>query len=138
MGNCYRCAYLISTTAEQPTFANIPMMAGAVALIYNIPEINPTYQLILSRAVIVDIYERKITKWNDPKIAELNPIVADSLPNESILLLHRFDESGTAYVLSKAIQTFSPYTSIIPSLKPTWVEPFATTTVSFHELCNSW
>jgi phosphate transport system substrate-binding protein len=95
------------------------MMAGAVALIYNLPEIG-SYQLVLSRSVIVNIYELNIKYWNDTQIQQINPEVASLLPNVSIILLHRSDQSGTAYILSKAIKSFSPESIISPGMSPDW------------------
>jgi phosphate transport system substrate-binding protein len=45
--------------------------------------------------VLADIYQGLILKWNDPKIAELNP--GKSLPNQNITVVHRADGSGTTY-----------------------------------------
>ena len=49
----------------------IPSVAGAVVLAFNLPGF--TGDLNLSGPVIADIYLGKITKWNDPAIAALNP-----------------------------------------------------------------
>ena len=55
-----------------------PMVASAVVPIYNIafqnvPEGTTLPKLILDRQTLVDIYNGKITKWNDPAIVALNP-----------------------------------------------------------------
>src|SRR5438105_4442456 len=49
-------------------------------------------------STLADIYQNKITKWNDPKIAALNPGV--SLPDLAITPVHRTDGSGTTYIFT--------------------------------------
>ncbi|MDX6665889.1 MAG: phosphate transport system substrate-binding protein [Solirubrobacteraceae bacterium] len=69
----------------------IPMFFGAITVSYNEP--GAPKDLKLDGATIVDIFLGKITKWNDPKIAALNP--GAKLPGDSITIVHRSDESGT-------------------------------------------
>src|SRR5215469_10962236 len=49
---------------------HIPVVAGGVALTYNLPS-SP--KLKLDSDVIANIYLGNIKSWNDPKIAALNP-----------------------------------------------------------------
>src|ERR1700743_2255298 len=49
---------------------HIPVVAGAVAITYNI---SGDPKLKFDDATLADVYLGKITKWNDPKIAALNP-----------------------------------------------------------------
>ncbi len=72
-------------------------------LAYNIPGI--TAGLKLTGEVIADIFLGKITNWNDPRIASLNPEI--ELPNREILVVHRSDGSGTTYVFSEYLSTVS-------------------------------
>ena len=44
-------------------------------------------------SLLADIYEGKITKWNDPKVTEANQGV--TLPNLAIAPVYRADGSGT-------------------------------------------
>jgi phosphate transport system substrate-binding protein len=67
-----------------------------VVLSYNVPEL--TKPLLLSGDVVADMFLGKITKWNDPKLAALNPGV--KLPSGDILIVHRSDGSGTTYIFS--------------------------------------
>jgi len=46
--------------------------------------------------VLADIFQGKITKWNDPQLEALNPGV--NLPAANIVVVHRSDGSGTTYV----------------------------------------
>jgi len=83
---------------------HFPTVLGALAITYNLPEIKAP--LRLSGDVIADIYLGTITKWNDPRIAALNPGVA--LPSSDILVVHRSDGSGTTYVFTDYLSTISP------------------------------
>ncbi len=96
-----------------------PMLAGAVVPIYNISFVTakvgdktPTpaapAALILDRQTLVDIYNAKITNWNDAKIAALNPDLAGRLPDAKITVVHRSDGSGTTEIFTKALTSFSP------------------------------
>src|SRR5438132_300338 len=72
---------------------HIPTVLGAVVATYNLPG-NP--KLRFPPDVLADIFLGKITKWNDPKLAGVNPGV--SLPDQAILVVHRSDGSGTTYI----------------------------------------
>ncbi len=99
----------------------LPAVAGAVVPIYNIkfnaaaasnanptPTPAPIPTLILDRQTLVDIYNAKVTKWNDPAIVKLNPGLADRLPDAPISVVHRSDGSGTTEMFTKALASFSP------------------------------
>lgn len=96
-----------------------PILAGAVVPIYNIAFVTPKVgdqtptpaapaNLILDRQTLVDIYNAKITNWNDPKIAAINPDLAGRLPDAKITVVHRSDGSGTTEIFTKALTSFSP------------------------------
>jgi phosphate transport system substrate-binding protein len=72
---------------------HIPTVLGADVVTYNLPG-SP--KLRFTGEVLADIFLGKITKWNDERITALNPGV--SLPNESLLVVHRSDGSGTTYI----------------------------------------
>jgi phosphate transport system substrate-binding protein len=77
---------------------------GAVAVTYNLPQV--TQPLRLSGDVVASIFQGQITKWNDPRIAALNPGIA--LPATDILVVHRSDGSGTTYVFTDYLAAVSP------------------------------
>ena len=81
----------------------IPSVAGAVVLAYNLPGF--TTDLNLSGPVIADIFLGKITRWNDPAIAALNPGV--TLPDMDVTTVHRSDGSGTNFVFTSYLCTQS-------------------------------
>lgn len=83
---------------------HIPTVVGVVALAYNLPEV--AQPLRLTGHVIADIFLGKITKWNAPAIAALNPGV--TLPSTDILVVHRTEGSGTTYIFSDYLSAVSP------------------------------
>jgi phosphate transport system substrate-binding protein len=82
---------------------HIPTVAGAVVITYNLPG-SPT--LKLDGETIADIYLKKITKWNDPKLTALNPGV--SFPDQPIVVVHRSDGSGTTFIFTNYLSKISP------------------------------
>jgi len=59
--------------------------------------------LKLTPDVLAGIYLGKITRWNDPKIAELNKNI--TLPNADIVVAHRSDGSGTTDIFTNYLTT---------------------------------
>ena len=55
---------------------------------------------------MVGIFLGNITKWNDPKIAALNPGV--ELPDIGIIPVHRSDGSGTTFIFTDFLSSVSP------------------------------
>ena len=74
-----------------------PAIMGGVVTIVNLDGITPG-QMKLTGQVVGDIFLGKITKWNDPAIAALNPGV--KLPAEEITVVHRADSSGTSFLFT--------------------------------------
>jgi phosphate transport system substrate-binding protein len=64
---------------------HIPMTSGSVAVTYNLPEVDG--QLKLTGPVLADIFLKKILKWNEAPIVELNPGL--DLPDADIAVVHR-------------------------------------------------
>ena len=56
----------------QKGLAQMPLAASAVAIAYNLPELNNS-QIQLSGDLLAEIYMGNITKWNDASIAIANP-----------------------------------------------------------------
>jgi len=83
---------------------HFPTVLGAVALIYNLPELKQP--LKLDGPTLADIYLGTIKKWNDGRIAALNPGTA--LPNADILVVHRSDGSGTSFIFTDYLSAVSP------------------------------
>jgi phosphate transport system substrate-binding protein len=97
-------AYLSSADlAKYPGLLNIPLAVAAVMVNYNVSGVK---NLNLNASVIAQIYSGKITTWNDPAIAKLNPGV--TLPSEKIVTLHRADSSGTTFVFTSYLNAQDP------------------------------
>ena len=72
-----------------------PIVFGSVTIAFH----DDFYdELILDGNVIADIFERRITNYNDPAIQALNP--GRELRDESIIPVHRSDGSGTTSVFT--------------------------------------
>ena len=74
---------------------HVPIVAGGVAIIYNLPG-NP--KLKMDGDIIANMYMGNITKWNDPKLKALNPDV--DLPDMPVIPVHRSEGSGTSFIFT--------------------------------------
>jgi phosphate transport system substrate-binding protein len=82
----------------------IPWALAATTLSYNLPGISKP--LRLSGPVIEAMFVGKITQWNDPQIAKLNPGV--KLPSTRVNPVWRNDASGDTYAFSSYLSSVSP------------------------------
>lgn len=69
---------------------HLPMLGGPIGIAYNLPGVR---KLVLDAPTLAKVFDSKITKWNDPAIAKLNP--GTKLPSTPIQASHRSDSSGT-------------------------------------------
>ncbi len=83
---------------------HVPAVLGAVVVTYNLPSLG-TAQLKFDGNLLVEIFMGRVIKWNDPKIAALNPGV--KLPDIDLIVVHRSDGSGTTYVFTDYLNKFS-------------------------------
>jgi phosphate transport system substrate-binding protein len=83
---------------------HLPTVLGSVVPAYNVPGVKT--DLKFNGKVLADIFLGKITSWNDPAIAKLNPGV--TLPNTPIVVAHRSDGSGTTYIWTDFLSKVSP------------------------------
>ncbi|NVB77700.1 MAG: phosphate ABC transporter substrate-binding protein PstS [Kofleriaceae bacterium] len=67
-----------------------PILLGAISITYNVDGVD---KLQLSPETLAKVFQREITKWNDPAIAADNP--GAKLPASDIVVVHRADGSGT-------------------------------------------
>jgi phosphate transport system substrate-binding protein len=81
----------------------IPWSLGAVAVIYHVNGV-PNH-LKLTGSVIANIFLGKVTSWNDPSIAALNPGV--NLPDTHITPVYRSDGSGTSFAFTSYLSAIS-------------------------------
>jgi len=83
---------------------HIPTVLGAVVPAYHLRGV--TTMVRFTPGVLADIFLGKLTRWNDPRIASINPGV--TLPATDIIVVHRSDGSGTTYVWVDYLTKVSP------------------------------
>ncbi|RPI56623.1 MAG: phosphate ABC transporter substrate-binding protein PstS [Acidobacteria bacterium] len=83
---------------------HFPTVLGAVVPVYNIEGLST--QIKFTGPILADIFLGKITRWNDPALAKINPGV--SLPSGTITVVHRSDGSGTTFVWVDYLSKISP------------------------------
>jgi phosphate transport system substrate-binding protein len=81
---------------------HIPTVAGAVVVTYNLPS-GPTVKL--DGETVAGLFLGTIRKWNDPRLAALNPGI--KLPNLDVAVVHRSDGSGTSYIFTDYLSSIS-------------------------------
>ena len=82
---------------------DLPMVVGPVALAYNLKGVD---KLVLTPALTADIFNGKITMWNDPAIAKVNE--GTTLPATKISVFFRSDDSGTSENVQKYLAAAAP------------------------------
>jgi phosphate transport system substrate-binding protein len=90
-------------TLTKGDIVQIPVFFGAITASYNVEGVKTG--LKLDGQTLADIFEGKVTKWNDPAIAEQNAGV--SLPDADITVVHRSDESGTTKGFTTFLSAYS-------------------------------
>ncbi|MGA7292679.1 MAG: phosphate ABC transporter substrate-binding protein PstS [Terriglobales bacterium] len=82
---------------------HIPTVLGADVPAYNVPGV--TGEIKFTPEALADIFLGKIQNWNDPAITKVNPGV--NFPNQSIIVVHRSDGSGTTYIFTDYLSKVS-------------------------------
>ncbi|MEN9995305.1 MAG: Phosphate-binding protein PstS precursor [Pseudomonadota bacterium] len=82
---------------EKDGMVQFPAIIGGVVPVVNIEGIKPG-QVKLTGELLADVFSGAIAKWNDKRIADMNPGIA--LPNAAITVVHRADGSGTTAVFT--------------------------------------
>jgi phosphate transport system substrate-binding protein len=90
---------------DEAGLTQFPMIMGGIVPVVNLPGIKPG-EMKLTGPVLADIFLGKVTKWNDPAIAKLNPGL--KLPDQAIAVVHRSDGSGTTYNFADYLAKVSP------------------------------
>lgn len=82
-----------SVCAEGTAF-DVPVYISPIAVVFNLKGVSDAGKHInMDAATIAKIFDGKITKWNDPAIADQNKDL--KLPDTAITVVHRSDKSGT-------------------------------------------
>ncbi len=86
-------------------FLYFPTVAAPITIVYNLSGVS---KLQFTPDTLAQIFEAKITKWDDPAIKADNPGV--SLPSTAITVVHRSDGSGTTSNTTKYLTLAAPTT----------------------------
>jgi phosphate transport system substrate-binding protein len=89
---------------EASGLTQFPTVIGGVVPVINVNGIDAG-KLKLSGETLAAIFQGKITKWNDSKIAADNKDV--TLPNDDITVVHRSDGSGTSFIFTTYLSQVS-------------------------------
>lgn len=106
------------TAALKSPVLTLPVVGGAVAIVYNLPGVTKPLQL--SGPLLADIYLGTITTWNNTWIEQNNSGL--KMPNATIIAVHRADAAGTTYVLTNMMSDDSSAWASGPgtSEQPKW------------------
>src|SRR2546428_6490107 len=83
---------------------HIPTVMGAVVIIYNLQGLAQPVRL--TPDVLADIFLGKVTKWNDARLASINP--GGTLPASDIIVVHRAEGSGTSFAFTDYLSKVRP------------------------------
>ena len=97
------------------TVLYFPILVGPITMSYNLSGVS---SLKLDGPVIADIFQGKITKWNDPAIKSLNSGV--NLPSTPIVIARRSDSSGTTANFSQFLVESAPNWKLGTSSTISW------------------
>ena len=89
---------------EKDGLVQFPTVMGGVVAVVNIPGVT-TGQVKLTGEVLADIFQGKIAKWSDARIAKLNAGV--KLPDSGITPVYRSDASGTTNIFTTYLSQVS-------------------------------
>jgi phosphate transport system substrate-binding protein len=81
-----------------------PAVLGGVVPVINLDGFKPG-DLQITGVILAEIYLGTISKWNDAKIAQLNP--GKKLPDTDITVVHRADGSGTTFIFTDYLNEVS-------------------------------
>lgn len=90
-------APLKAADLDKDGMVQFPSVLGGVVPVINLEGIKPG-ELKVTGEVLAEMFMGTISKWNDAKIAALNP--GKKLPDQSITVVHRADGSGTTFIFT--------------------------------------
>jgi len=96
---------LSAAQLDKDGMVQFPTVMGGVVPVVNLDGIKPG-ELVIDSDTLANIYLGKITKWNDPALAKLNP--SAKLPNQAIAVAYRSDGSGTTFVFTEYLSKVNP------------------------------
>ena len=95
-----------ATLAKYTSLANIPLAVAALMVVYNVPGVSSSAHLRLDGQVLARMFAGKVSRWDDPAIAALNPGV--TLPGATIVPVHRADSSGSTFLFTWYLNAQDP------------------------------
>ena len=98
-------APMAAAQLEEHKLLQFPTVLGSLVAIVNVPGVADN-QMKMTGELLAEIYMGRITKWNDPKLVELNRGL--NLPNLAIAPVYRADGSGTTFVWVSYLSAVSP------------------------------
>lgn len=113
---------LPATELSKRRLVQIPMVVGGIVPVVNLPGVADA-TLQLDGPVLADIVRGAITRWDDARIAELNP--GRALPALPIRRVVRADKSGTTEGYTRYLaQVSAPFRAEVGSSQlPKWPGP---------------
>jgi len=82
-----------------------PAIIGGTVPVLNLDGFKPG-ELRITGPILAEVFMGTITKWNDPKLAALNP--GKKLPDQNITVVYRADGSGTTFNFTDYLSEVSP------------------------------
>ncbi len=92
-------------SSKNGAILHIPVTIGAVAISYNLSQVDASTHLKLTGTVLADIFLGNIKFWDDSAITQLN--TGTTLPHQAITVVHRSDGSGTTGIFSHYLAAVS-------------------------------
>ena len=90
---------------DRDGLVQFPAIIGGTVPVFNLPGFAKG-ELRVTGPVLAEMFMGKINRWNDPKLAALNP--GKRLPDTIITVVHRADGSGTTFNWTDYLATVSP------------------------------
>ncbi len=89
---------------DKDGMVQFPAIIGGTVPVFNLDGFGKG-ELRVTGPVLAEMFMGKISKWNDPKLAALNP--GKKLPDQTITIVHRADGSGTTFNWTDYLATVS-------------------------------
>jgi phosphate transport system substrate-binding protein len=89
---------------DRDGMVQFPAIIGGTVPVFNLDGFGKG-ELRVNGPVLAEMFMGKISKWNDPKLAALNP--GKNLPDMTITIVHRADGSGTTFNWTDYLATVS-------------------------------
>src|SRR6516225_9573401 len=114
-GSTFQLTFQETANFKGKTVMYFPVITGPITVSYNLSGVS---NLKLDGPVIAGLFDGSIKKWNDPKIAALNPGV--TLPSTTVVIARRSDSSGTTANFSQFLVDAAPNWKLGSSSTISW------------------